>query len=228
MNAQTPDKNQLKAVLFDMDGVLYNSMQNHADTWMGSFRKFGIAFKAEEAYMNEGRTGKSTIEKVIRETLGREAHPNEAETIYAEKIRLMNDAPPAEPVAGIKEILSLFRRKGLKIIVVTGSNHAGLLEKLNHDFGVAPRDVVAAKDVTQGKPHPEPYLKGLIKAQAKAEQTLVVENAPLGIISARAAGIFTIGLNTGILPDSILAEAGANQVFKNTSLLKTWIEKYLE
>ena len=228
MKFKAPNPDQLKAVLFDMDGVLYNSMKNHADTWEEGFRKFGIPFEAKEAYLNEGRTGTSTIEKVFREKLEREALPHEIDAIYSEKTRLMNSAPSSLPVEGIKEVLSLLRGKGLKVIVVTGSNQPRLLNQLKQDFGVDANDVVAAKDVTHGKPHPEPYLKGLSKAQAQAGECLVVENAPLGIHSARKAGIYTLGLNTGILEDTILFEAGANLVFSEASALKSWLENLLK
>ncbi len=228
MNPKAPIQHQPKAVLFDMDGVLYNSMKNHADTWVEAFRKFGVAFQSKEAYLNEGRTGTSTIEKVFRERLGREVLPHETEAIYTEKTRLMNRAPSSRPVEGIKEVIGLLREKGIKVIVVTGSNQPRLLNQLNQDFGVAPEEVVAAKDVTHGKPHPEPYLKGLSKANAEADQCMVIENAPLGIQSARSAGIFTLGLNTGILDDTILTDAGANLVFKETTSLRRWLEKLLE
>ena len=73
--------------------------------------------------------------------------------------------------------------------------------------------MVTSFDVKQGKPHPEPYLMGLAKAGVRAEEALVVENAPLGVESAHKAGIFTLAANTGPLPDKILFEAGADLVF---------------
>ena len=67
-------------------------------------------------------------------------------------------------------------------------------------------------DSKRGKPDPEPYLMGLQKAGIKAEEAIVVENAPLGVESAKGAGIFVIAANTGPLEDSILKDAGANIV----------------
>lgn len=222
---QPPKKEQLKAVLFDMDGVLYNSMNTHAQTWEQSFARFGIPMRAEEAYIHEGRTGKEFIDLTIRKRKQRNTEPQEVEAIYAEKTRLMNSAPPSEPVEGIIEVLALLRRKNIKVIVVTGSQQPSLLDKLHHDFGVAPGEVVAANDVSQGKPHPEPFLQGLKKAGSLAGETIVIENAPLGVESAKAAGIYTIALNTGILSDRTLIDAGANNVFKDAKSIKEWFEK---
>ena len=72
--------------------------------------------------------------------------------------------------------------------------------------------MVTGFDVKRGKPDPEPYLMGLEKAGVKAEEAIVVENAPLGVESAKGAGIFTIAANTGPLEDNILKEAGADIV----------------
>jgi beta-phosphoglucomutase-like phosphatase (HAD superfamily) len=72
--------------------------------------------------------------------------------------------------------------------------------------------MVTGFDVKLGKPYPEPYLKGLQKAGIKPEEGIVVENAPLGVEAAHAAGIFTIAANTGPLDDAILKNAGADIV----------------
>ena len=70
--------------------------------------------------------------------------------------------------------------------------------------------MVTAFDVKYGKPNPEPYLMGLQKAGVKPNEAIVVENAPLGVQAGVAANIFTIAVNTGPLPDSVLLCEGAN------------------
>ena len=73
--------------------------------------------------------------------------------------------------------------------------------------------MVTAFDVKYGKPNPEPYLMGLKKAGINANEAVVVENAPLGVKAGVAAGIFTIAVNTGPLPNSALLDEGANLLF---------------
>ena len=76
--------------------------------------------------------------------------------------------------------------------------------------------MVTAFDVKHGKPHPEPYLMGLRKGgNLKPNQAIAIENAPLGVESAVAAGIFTIAVNTGPLPNSTLTDAGASIVLSS-------------
>ncbi|MEG1999483.1 MAG: HAD-IA family hydrolase, partial [Bacteroidales bacterium] len=87
--------------------------------------------------------------------------------------------------------------------------------------------MVTAFDVKIGKPNPEPYLIGLKKAGVKATEAIVIENAPLGIEAGVSAGIFTIGVNTGPLPDELLYEAGADIVFPDIYVLTEEIRKII-
>lgn len=214
-----------KAVFFDMDGVLYDSMKNHEITWIESFKKAGINFSAQEAYMNEGRTGNSTIHHIYQLEKGREATDQECELIYNEKTRLMALQPKAPMLPGMKELIDTLRSNGIVVFVVTGSRQPLLLEKLSHDYGFENHQIICGHDVTQGKPHPEPYLIALTRSGAEAKDCVVVENAPLGIQSAKAAGIHTIAVNTGILSDECLWQHGCDELFPDTiSLSQQWMK----
>lgn len=211
----------LKAVLFDMDGVLFDSMPGHAVAWVKAVQRYGLSMTPEEVYMNEGRTGAGTINALAQRTWGRNATEQEIKDIYAAKSEEFNryfEAQGEAPViTGVKELLDKVRAQGLMRVIVTGSGQRSLLDNLNRHFpGQFTRELmVTAFDVKRGKPYPEPYLMGLQKAGITAEQAVVVENAPLGVQAARAAGIYTIAVNTGPLPDSVLWEAGANAVFSS-------------
>ena len=124
-----------------------------------------------------------------------------------------------------EELMRMIKADGLKIVIVTGSGQRTLLQRLEDDFNglVSTNLVVTSFDVKHGKPDPEPYLRGLDKAGVKANEAIVVENAPLGVRAAVAAGIFTIAVNTGPLPDKALADEGANLIFPTMTALKnTW------
>ena len=71
----------LKAVLFDMDGVLFNSMPNHAESWHKVMLRFGFGLSRDEAYMHEGRTGASTINIVSRRERGHDATEEEIKAV---------------------------------------------------------------------------------------------------------------------------------------------------
>jgi HAD superfamily hydrolase (TIGR01509 family) len=205
----------LKAVLFDMDGVLFNSMPNHAMAWHKTMARFGFHLSYEEAYMHEGRTGASTINIVSQRERGHDATPEEIEAIYKAKSEEFNRCPKAERMPGAYEVLCKIKEEGLTPMVVTGSGQESLLERLNLNFpGIFRRELmVTAHDVKYGKPNPEPYLMALEKAGIAPHEAIVVENAPLGVRAGVAAGIFTVAVNTGPLPKEALLDEGANLLF---------------
>ena len=77
-----------KAVLFDMDGVLYDSMRFHACAWKEVTSRYHIIASEEDFYLHEGRTGASIINVLIQRTFGREATEEEKVHLYEEKAAL--------------------------------------------------------------------------------------------------------------------------------------------
>jgi len=218
----------LKAVLFDMDGVLYDSMSAHDESWQQTMDELNLRHLPNEFYLQEGRIGKSTIDTIFQRNLNRNATDEEIEKIYARKTELFQQYNSGDILPGAAEILEYVQANGLKPVLVTGSGQPSLLDRLDTHFPgtFTPETMVTAFDVEHGKPDPEPYLMGLQKGgNLKPNQAIVIENAPLGIESAVGAGIFTIAVNTGPLPDSVLTNAGASAVFGSMeALLETMPE----
>ena len=214
-------KKKLKAVLFDMDGVLFDSMPYHSEAWHKVMKSHGLTLSREEAYMHEGRTGASTINIVFQRELGREATQEEIESIYQEKSVLFNSYPEAKRMPGAWELLQKVKKDGLIPMVVTGSGQLSLLERLEHNYpGMFHKELmVTAFDVKYGKPNPEPYSIALKKGGIKADEAVVVENAPLGVEAGHNAGIFTIAVNTGPLNGQVLLDAGADLLLPSMQAL---------
>lgn len=211
-----------KAVLFDMDGVLYDSMRNHAQCWQESMAEFGIHMTAADAYETEGMRGVETIRAMVRQQQGREISEAEAQTMYDEKARLFGLLPKAPIMPGVTDLMGKIKASGVRICVVTGSGQRPLLRRLVDDFGefIDDAHIVSAYDVTRGKPAPDPYLKGMEKTGCTHPwEAIVVENAPMGVAAGKAAGIFTVAVNSGPLPDERLAQAGASIVLPRMTVL---------
>ncbi len=216
-----------KAALIDMDGVLFDSMPHHASSWVQVMHSIGLSFDAKEAYQHEGRTGRGTIEIIFRRELHRDPTDQEVRDLYAMKAGLFDALPEAEVMPGAPETLEAIRLSGLTRVLVTGSGQKLLLGRIDRHFpGHFSEDrMVTAFDVKQGKPFPEPYLKGLQKAGVEASEAIVIENAPLGVQSAKAAGIFTVAVNTGLLEDSYLTDEGCDLLFHSMrELAAAWPE----
>ena len=205
-----------------MDGVLYDSMPNHVQAWSETLSACGLKAEPDDFYLMEGRTGNSTIDIIINRNWGRNATEEEKEFIYTKKAqRFVELNTVSKPMPGALDVLKKVKRLGLQRMVVTGSGQPTLFNNLDAHFpGFFNNDLmVTAYDVQYGKPHPEPYLMGLKKANVKPDEAVVIENAPLGIESAVAAGIYTIAVNTGPLADEILLKAGAHALFPSMKAL---------
>ncbi len=218
-----------KAIFFDMDGVLFDSMKNHATAWVKAMHQTGLPFTEHEAYMNEGRTGASTIDSVFVQIHGRQASEEEKQQIYRLKSSLFEQCGKTERMPYALELLRKIKAQHLDIFVVTGSGQTTLLDNLEINFpGIFKKEkMVTAYDVKYGKPHPEPYLMALKKSGLQPWEVLVVENAPLGVESAAAAGLFTIGVNTGPLEPQILSDSGAGIVLGGMKELHDHWEKII-
>ena len=110
-----------KAVLFDMDGVLYDSMPNHAIAWQQSMAQFGIKMTADDAYATEGARGVDTIRKMVMRQQGREIDEAEAQKMYDVKSQIFHELPEAPVMPGILALMQQIHDDNIQIGVVTGS-----------------------------------------------------------------------------------------------------------
>ena len=205
-----------KVVLFDMDGVLYDSMPNHAIAWQQSMAQFGIQMTADDAYATEGARGVDTIRKMVKRQQRRDIDEVEAQRMYDVKSHIFHSLPEAPIMPGVLDLMHQIQTDGIQIGVVTGSGQRPLIQRILSDFKdyVDEKHITTAYDVKRGKPNPDPYLVGLKKAgDLKPYEAIVVENAPLGVRAGVAAKIFTIAVNTGPLPAQILLDANADLLF---------------
>lgn len=211
-----------KAVLFDMDGVIYDSMPNHAVAWVKALSQFGIQFTTEDSYATEGARGVDTIRIYSERQTGMPMTENRAQEIYDVKTDCFHQLPQAQIFDGVKELMQKIQKAGMQICVVTGSGQRPLFRRLIDDFGafIDENHIVTAYDVKNGKPNPDPYLMGLKKCgNINPWEAIVVENAPLGVRAGVAAGCFTVAVNTGPLSDEVLKKEKANLLFSSIRTL---------
>lgn len=223
---QAYGRRHFRCVLFDMDGVLYDSMPNHAIAWQESMHKFGLEMTEADAYLTEGQRGVDTIRQMVKAQKGIDIDEAEAQRMYDEKARIFGELGPTSIMPGVMLLMKRIKAADMQIGIVTGSGQRPLIKRLLNDFAeyVDESHIVTAYDVEHGKPAPDPYLMGLKRAGGLLpSQAIVVENAPLGVRAGVAAGIFTIAVNSGPLPDDMLVREGAGLVFDNMDeLCSNW------
>lgn len=200
MNTDFP-KN-VRAALIDMDGVLYDSMPRHATAWQKMFDEIGIFTTRDEFFGYEGMTGYDTIVLVMNREKEIVPDREEAARLYRRKTELFREQGEPSLMPGADRMLQALADAGVRRVLVTGSGQQSVISCIDRDYPgmFAPADRVTAADVTHGKPHPEPYLRGLAIAGTRPEQTIVIENAPLGVRAGKAAGLYTIAVTTGPIP----------------------------
>jgi sugar-phosphatase len=186
------------AILFDLDGVLVDSTGSVDRQWRLWARERGIAEEKVIAIAH----GVRAVE-VIRSVA---PHLNaEAEVRALEK----REAADRDGVAVMPGAVDLVHRipEGLWCVVTSGSRYLAT-GRLRLAGIPVPQVMVTADDVVNGKPHPEPYLKGAELLKVDPKECLVIEDAPAGIVSAHAAGMKVLAL-TSTYAASALSSADA-------------------
>jgi len=212
------NKLTIRGIFFDMDGVLFDSMPNHSHAWVMAFKEFGLEIPIEETYLNEGSTALATAKLMFMKYLGIDIPPEKTEEIRLCKHNIMDSLPASAVMPYMPKMLNELTSMGVENWVVTGSAQNILIDRIETDYsGSLSRErMVTAHDVRIGKPHPEPYLIALEKSGFRKNEVLVVENAPLGVQSGKAAQLFTLALNSGPLNPQILLDSGADLLFHNS------------
>ena len=190
-------------LLLDFDGVVVDSMKSHYESWSRAFRLFNIQIDEIAFYMLEGQ-GIETIARILAEKYN--LNENEKKVVLVEKVR---DYYKHEKIAffpGFIELLNKIKKQNIKAVIVTGGNKNRVKPVIENHLAGYFKDIVTVDDVNNGKPHPEPYLKGAEKINILPGHCWVIENAPLGIESAKKAGCKVIALTT-TLPEKYLHKA---------------------
>ena len=192
------------ALLFDMDGVLINSTPAVARVW----RRWAIehGFDPEEVVTSaHGRPSLTTV----REYLPNADH--EAENREVER-REIEDLEGVVPLPGALDLLASLPADRWTIVT---SCTRPLAEVRIRAAGLPlPKKLITSNDITNGKPHPDPYLKGASVLGFPAAECIVLEDVPAGVRSGKAAGARVIAFKTTV-QESILREAGADWVLNN-------------
>ena len=199
------------AILFDLDGVLCDSTGAVDREWREWARRKGVDPEAVMAVAH----GVRTIE-VIRQVAPHLDAEAEADAIENDEA---SDQAGVSVMPGAAELVRSIPR-GRWAVVTSGSR---LLAGARLPFcGLPVPDVlVTSDDVTNGKPHPEPYLKGANGLGFNPAECLVIEDAPAGIQAARAAGMKVIGITSTYAPealqqaDAVVARLAQIQVTSN-------------
>lgn len=184
-----------KAILFDLDGVLLDSMPYHVKAWQEIFKKFDVQIKPEEVYSREGsRTVDLAKSLAISHQLN--LSENEISELVQKKSKRYNEITKAGVMDGVPKLLEELEKRSVFKAIVTSTFLENLLRVMPKEIFKKFDVVITGSDVTYGKPHPEPYLKAAQKLGLKPSECIVVENAKIGVQSANSAEMFCVGITS--------------------------------
>jgi sugar-phosphatase len=197
------------ALLFDLDGVLINSTPAVARVWRGWAVEHG--FDPDEVVARaHGRPSLVTV----REYLPNADH--EAENREVER----REIEDLEGVVALPGALDLLARLPADRWTIVTSCTRSLAEVRIKAAGLPPaKNLITSNDITHGKPHPDPYLKGASILRFPAAECIVLEDVPTGIRSGKAAGARVIAFRTTVR-ESLLRQAGADWILNNCGDLR--------
>ncbi|GAC1439915.1 MAG: HAD family phosphatase [Sediminibacterium sp.] len=205
---------QIKAIIFDLDGVIIDSNPVIEAFWQSWADKEGI--QLNESLIREwihGRTGEDTINGLF--THSSDAVKKEIKTGGTELGVNMKPFPINGLIPFVKKLAAMQAPTG----VVTSSNKTRMQQMLSHlliqDYFTG---FITAEDVSKGKPDPEPYVKMSRKLQLPPDHCLVFEDAVSGLLSAKAAGMHAIGIGDALVKEKLLSAGAADVVIDFTQL----------
>lgn len=192
----------LEAVVFDMDGVLFDTERISCECCFEASRRLGLNITKEAVYGCFGLNAADGRAHVIRSMEGAypngtfpyEAYRQKHDELFAKRLE---SGPPL--MKGVRELLQALQEKGIKMAVASSTNYARVMSNLNGS-GLADyfAEVIAGNMVEHSKPQPDIYVKACSALGVRPENAMAVEDSPNGIRAAAAAGMVTV-----MIPDMI-------------------------
>ena len=205
----------IRGVLFDLDGVIVDTLHYHYLAWKHMFQKHGGTVSEHTVLLHEGRNSREILPILMQETgvsipAGQQSQFIEEKRAYYRGIVQVKQYPKAF------EVIDELRGRGYKVALVT----ACALKNMQHSLSAEQQAhfdfIITGDEVPRAKPFPDPYITAAHHLGFKPEQCLVVENAPLGIEAARNAGMYCVAIETTLGKEYLVS---ADCILQNLSEL---------
>jgi len=195
-----------KAVLFDFDGVIADTLTYHVRAWQQVFDAYQVKIIPQDVYMLEGRIA-DDICRLMAEKKGLSLTDEKVKEITQRKREIYNHITRAKVYPATEKFIEILNRTKIKKGLVTGSIIKNIEPVVGDNFLQNFDVIITGDQVKHTKPHPEPYLTAAEKLAIKPGQCIVIENAPTGITAAKRAGMYCVAVKTTIQDEQILKEA---------------------
>lgn len=192
----------IKAVIFDLDGVITDTSVLHENAWRKMAQEENIPFDDEIADQLRGVSREKSLELILENAHNKHNfQKNYTQEQFKELMDRKNNyyieslsfISPKDLLPGVNDLLNYLKRWGYKIAIGSSSKNARPVIK-NLQIEDRLDAIVDGTEITHSKPHPEIFQKAAYKVNIPYEQCAVVEDAASGVESANAAGMMSIGI----------------------------------
>jgi len=187
----------IKAVIFDLDGVLVTTDVFHFNAWKKLAEDLGIMnFTKADNARQRGVSRMASLEVVLEKTdrvFSDEEKQELAQRKNDDYVKSLSSLSEADVLPGVCEFLAFLKEKGIKTAVGSASKNAGLIlekTKLLDSFD----EIVSGLDTTKSKPDPEVFVLGANRLGIAPEECLVVEDSDAGIEAAKRGGMYALAV----------------------------------
>ena len=213
----------IKSVIFDFDGVIADTMHDNYNAWQNAFQYYGFENFNKLKYFRLEGMGTSQIANYFIKEYSLDVDIKEGLISLKEDYYKKNNT--FKIFSYIREILIYLNKLDIRIAIVSGASKERLYDSLPDDIYNKIEIIISGDDVIETKPNPEPYLKAIGRLNLIPEECLVIENAILGIQSAKAANCICFAIESTLTKDDLIE---ADFICKDHESLYLNLIKYLE
>ncbi|MCB2204783.1 HAD family phosphatase [bacterium] len=185
----------IQAVFFDLDGVIADTLHYHYLAWDKMFQELGGSVSEHSVLLHEGRASREILPTFLEEA-GVQLPPEEHEDFIERKRAYYRSIVNMQYFPHVFEVIAEMRDRGFRTALVTASSTKNMEAALPPERRALFDFLITGDEVHRAKPNPDPYLAPMQHMQLEPAECVVVENAPLGIESAKNAGMTCVAVES--------------------------------
>lgn len=215
----------MKALIFDLDGTLVDTVYPHVLAWQLAFAEAGMPIEGWRLHRRMGMSG-GLFKRAAARELGRNLSDEEVRVLDSRHAEFFHQLMPVpRPLPGAVELLRFLRENKI-IHGIATSNRRPMMNPSLEVLGVGSETVVVERtDVARAKPEPDLFIECQQRLGVLPEECYVVGDAVWDLMGARRARMLGIGLLSGGYGEDELIRAGAFRVFRDAAALQNWLDE---
>ena len=218
----------IKAIIFDLDGTLVDSVKYHAEAWVKAFKEYGYDFSHEKLSQQIGKGSEYIVGELLSSEEAEKLHSDIAK--YRKQYYQDNLLEKVQPFPKVKELFETIKADNIKLVLASSARE----ETIEHyqkllDIEDLTDGATSTDDVEQSKPEPDIFTSALAKLDGiTPEEVIVVGDSPYDAIAAKKIDLTTIGLLGGGFSAETLTDAGCVAIYKDPADLLDNYPQFLE